>query len=130
MKAFNTKKDKKAEENEADKLNETKRGRKTPEKSTVTSGEVDPNAPSQKCAVQASNVADQPPPKKRGFDGGLPAPEKILGATHANGEILFWMKWVGTDQGDLVPANEANVKCPKLVIEFNEKRLIWSTRDY
>jgi len=59
-----------------------------------------------------------------GFDRGL-KPEKVMGATEEDGELLLLVKWKGSPDADLVPSKIANVKCPQLVIEFYQEKLKW-----
>ncbi|XP_048191378.1 chromobox protein homolog 3-like [Perognathus longimembris pacificus] len=62
----------------------------------------------------------------RGFARGQ-EPERIIGAQQSSGGLMFMMKWKDSDETELVPAKEANVRCPQMVIAFYEEIITWNS---
>ncbi|XP_042540407.1 chromobox protein homolog 3-like [Dipodomys spectabilis] len=86
---------------------------------------------SQGVSSSASQYEDSTSNDKRdagdnpiGFSRGL-EPERILGVTEHNGEMMFYMKWKNSRETGLVSAKEANDKCPEIVTAFYKRRLYW-----
>ncbi|XP_020801957.1 chromobox protein homolog 5 [Drosophila serrata] len=52
-------------------------------------------------------------------------PLEILGATNDSGQLMFLIRWRGTNRADLVAANVANIKWPQMVIKYYEQRVIF-----
>jgi len=55
-------------------------------------------------------------------------PEKIMGVTVENGELVFSMKWRGREELKSIPAKDCNIMCPQIVIKYYEKRIKWVQR--
>lgn len=56
----------------------------------------------------------------------IKVPEKIIGATDANGQLMFLLQWKNITEADLVLAQTANIMCPQIVIKFYEERLVFN----
>lgn len=54
-------------------------------------------------------------------------PQKIVDVTNSSGQLEFSMKFRGIKETKLIPASEANLKWPQIVIKYYEERIEWSS---
>jgi chromobox protein 1 len=111
-----------------DLISEFEEARKKKEQGKKEDRKRKPSTPAEDKKPAKKKQSDEDK-KPQGFDRGLEA-ERIIGATDSSGELMFLMKWKGTDEADLVPAKKANIQCPQIVIQFYEERLTWHSSSY
>ncbi|XP_030637928.1 chromobox protein homolog 3b isoform X2 [Chanos chanos] len=71
---------------------------------------------------------EEPEDQNSGLSPSRPSlsePERIIGSTDRQGELMFLVKWKDVDQLALLSAKEASTRCPEMVIAFYEDKLAW-----
>lgn len=58
-------------------------------------------------------------------DDGHLEPEKIIGATSHDGQVMYLIKWKNMNKADLISSKIAKIACPQIVLAFLEERLKW-----
>lgn len=61
-----------------------------------------------------------------GGDDSNYEPERIIGATELDAQLMFLIKWKNMNKADLITADIARIACPQLVISFFEERVAWN----
>lgn len=64
-----------------------------------------------------------------GFDRGLTV-EKILGASNCDGNVVFCVKWAGTDEADNVLHSRLKKHAPQQLAEFLSSRVVLERSDW
>ena len=74
---------------------------------------------------RSSEVINTSPEKAvfGGFIDGL-KPIRIVGASHDDHNIFFWMEW-SNGHISVVSAEDANLRCPQIVIKWYESRVLF-----
>lgn len=67
-------------------------------------------------------------PKPRGFDRGLPIEEIVGSSTDDDDKLWFFVKWVGSDDFEMIDVNEMEEKAPRDLCAWYKERLYFSIK--